>query len=294
MAQKVKKIEKYYSINRRFLKNICRNLVIWEGLPDTIDERALNDYVLFDGFAAGFVYKGETIVATGSLSGIDHYNRPTWYTCANARITPVQRRRVDVGCCICYNTPNYQFPESFNPIIDLYAWRLADISLSEEVSIRNSRAAYVPLVKDDKEAIRFSRLMEEVYDGDAYALGYKLPIGKSVSDMFLPLNARENLVVDLLSDARRSTLADFFSTLGVKTLPLDKKERTNLLEMDSDSQQRKITSDIIMKPRERWCREMNERFGTNISVRFNEEEVKNNGFVYDETSRRESGSDSKS
>lgn len=279
MGNKIKKIEKYYSVNRRFLKNILRNLVIWEGLPDSIDERALNDYVLFDGFASGFQYNGELIVATGSLSGIDHYYRPTWYTCANAKIVPVQRRRVGVGCCICYNTPNYQFPESFNNIVDLFAWRLADISLSEEVSIRNSRAAYVPLVKDEKEAIRFGRLMEEVYDGDSYAIGYKLPIGKNAGDMFLPLNARDNLVVDILADARRSTLADFFSQLGVKTIAVDKKERTNLMEMNSDSQQRKITSDIIMKPRERWCKEMNARWGTNISVRFNEEEVKENGFL---------------
>lgn len=286
MGNKIKKIEKYYSVNRRFLKNILRNLVIWEGLPESIDERALNDYVLFDGFASGFQYNGELIVATGALSGIDHYYRPTWYTCANAKIVPVQRRRVGVGCCICYNTPNYQFPESFNNIVDLFAWRLADISLSEEVSIRNSRAAYVPLVKDEKEAIRFGRLMEEVYDGDSYAIGYKLPIGKNAGDMFLPLNARDNLVVDILSDARRSTLADFFSQLGVKTIAVDKKERTNLLEMNSDSQQRKITSDIIMKPRERWCTEMNARWGTNISVRFNEEEVKENGILLDDEAGR--------
>lgn len=284
---KEKKIDKYYNVNRRFLKNICRNLVEWEGLPDTIDERALNDYILFGGFAAGFVYNGEIIVAEGALSGLDHYYRPTWYTCANAKITPVQRRRVGVGCCICYNTPNYQFPETFNQIIDLYSWRLADIALSEEVSIRNSRAAYVPLVKDEKEALRFSRLMGEVYDGDSYAIGYKLPIGKGVGDMFLPLRARENLVVDILSDARRSTLADFFSSLGVKTIAVDKKERTNLMEMNSDSQQRKITSDIIMKPRERWCREMNERFGTNISVKFNEEEVQKYGTLEYEAGRTE-------
>lgn len=279
MAKKERPIEKYYSVNRRFLKNVLRNLVIWEGLPDTIDERALNDYVLFGGFAAGFYYKGELIVAEGSLAGIDHYYRPVWYTCSNARITPVQRRRIGTGCCICYNTPNYQFPENFQNLVDIYAWRLADISLSEEVSIRNSRAAYVPLVKDEKEALRFSRLMTEVYEGDSFAIGYKLPIGTNAKDVFLPMSARENLVVDLLSDARRCTLADFFSTLGVKTISVDKKERTNLLEMESDSQQRKITSDIIMKPRERWAREMNERFGTNISVRFNEEEVKQNGIL---------------
>ena len=274
MGKKEKKIEKYYNLNRRFLKNILRNLVEWEGLPDSIDERALNDYLIEEGFAAGFVYNGDVIVATGALSGIDHYYRPTWYTCSNAKIIPVQRRRIGVGCCICYNTPNYQFPENFQNLIDLYAWRLADISLSEEVSIRNSRAAVVPLVKDEKEAIRFNTLMEKVYDGEAFAIGYKLPIGKSTADMFLPLRARDNLVVDLLSDARRSTMADFFSMLGIKTVPVDKKERVNLMEMSSDGQQRKITSDIILKPRQRWCDEMNERFDLNISVKINEEEVK--------------------
>lgn len=281
---KVRKIDKYYSLNRRFLKNILRNLVSWGDLPETIDDRALNEYLLFNGgFASGFVYEGDLIVASGAISGIDVYNHPVWYTSANAKITPSQTRRIGDGCCICYNTSNAEFPETFNDLVDIYAWRLADISLSEEVSIRNSRAAFVPIVKDEKEALRMGKLMAEIYEGEPTALGYKIPIGKTPGDMFLPLNARDNLVVDLLSDARRSTLADFFSMLGVKTLSVDKKERTNLMEMSSGDQQRKITSDIIMKPRERWAREMNERFGTNISVRFNEEEVLR--YVGDDESR---------
>lgn len=268
-----KKIDKYYQLNRRYLKNILRELVIWEGLPDSIDERALNDYLIQNGFAAAFYYKGELIVAEGSLSGLDHYYRPVWYTCANARITPVQTRRIGVGCTICYNTPNYQFPENFQNLLDVTAWKLADISLSEEVSIRNSRATIVPIVKDEKEAARFDKLMQRIYDGDAFAIGYKIPIGKTAAEMFMPLKARENLVVDVLADARRNALADFFSMLGVKTIAVDKKERTNLIEMTSGEQQRKITSDIILKPRERWARETNERYGTNISVRLNEEVI---------------------
>ena len=86
-----KRYDILYNHFRRYLKNLLRNYFIWE-VPETIDPRALEEYLLFEnGFCVGFnwneskdpTYKGKTIVAGGALPGIDLYGRATKYVSAN-------------------------------------------------------------------------------------------------------------------------------------------------------------------------------------------------------------------
>lgn len=275
-----KRYDKIYQFHRRFLKNICRALFIYEGNPGTIDFQAHEENLLFEGgFSVGFKtdavkqtsLKNKPIISSGAISGVDVYYRPTLFTPANPNIVGVVKRTPGVDCSICYNTLNYRFPETVNPLIDIYADLLAHVMISTRTSAINSRVTLIPTVSDDKEAIRVSDLIAQMYDGESYALAYEISEldGKNI----FPIKARDNIVVSELADARRNILADFFSQLGVKTLAVDKKERTNLTEMDSNSQQLKICCDIMLDPRKKWCEEMNRIFGLNLSVKFNESEV---------------------
>lgn len=284
MSQEMKKgkrYDKYFNHFQRFLKNLLRNYFIYEGMPETIDTRAHEELVLFKGCDIGFrwdeaydkEYRGKIIVAEGALAGIDLYQRPTKYVSANPRITPSVTRIPLKDCVPCYNTLNYQYGETCNVLVDIYADMLANITLSMRSSVRNSRVALIPTVDDDTDAIRLNEAIESIYDGDSYVLNYEM--GELSGNNLFPIKAKDNIVVSELADARRSIMADFFAETGVKTLPVDKKERANLVEMDSNSDQIKIACDIMLAPRKLWCEQMNKMFGTNISVKFNEEVVKN-------------------
>ena len=291
MSQEMKKgkrYDKYFNHFQRFLKNLLRNYFIYEGMPETIDTRAHEEIVLFKGCDIGFrwdeaydkEYRGKIIVAEGALAGIDLYQRPTKYVSANPRITPSVTRIPLKDCVPCYNTLNYQYGETCNVLVDIYADLLANITLSMRSSVRNSRVALIPTVDDDSDAIRLNEAIESIYDGDSYVLNYEM--GELSGNNLFPIKAKDNIVVSELADARRSIMADFFAETGVKTLPVDKKERANLVEMDSNSDQIKIACDIMLAPRKLWCEQMNKMFGTNISVKFNEEVVKNE--LYRQTS----------
>lgn len=271
---------KLYAHFRRYLKNLLRNYFLWE-LPDTIDSRALEEMLLFEGFAVGFEcsevegdeFKNKPIVSSGALAGIDLYQRPTTFVSANPRISPSVMRRVGKDCVPCYNTLNYQYGENCNTLVDIYADLLANVTLSMRTSVRNSRVCLVPTVSDTEEAIRVGNLLDQLYDGDSSALAFE--IGDITGNNLFPIKAKDNIVVSELADARRSIMADFFTETGVKTLAVDKRERVNLAEMDSNGDQIKIACDIMLAPRERWAEEMNKMFNTNISVKFNEEVVRN-------------------
>lgn len=278
-----KRYDKIFNYSKRYLKNLLRSLFIYKSDTPSIDFQAHEENLLFrSGFSVGFKtdavidkeLKNNVMIASGAISGVDAYFRPTLFTPANPRIIGPVKRTPGVDCAICYNTQNYQFPETVNPIVDIYADLLAHVMISTRTSVINSRVTLIPTVADDKEALRVTELIKKMYEGESYALAYEISDldGKSI----FPVKARDNIVVSELADARRNILADFFSEIGVQTLAVDKRERTNLMEMDSNSQQQKISCDVMLKPRERWCEEMNRIFGTNISVKFNESEVLKN------------------
>ena len=280
--------DKLYSHFRRHLKNLLRNYFVWEGLPDTIDARALEETLLFEeGFIVGFQwneasgrnaeYKGKVIVSGGALAGIDLYQRATSFRSANPVIIPPVARTPRFDCVPLFNTKNYRFGENCNTVVNIYADMLADTTISMKTSIRNSRVTILPTVNDDKEAIRVNDLMKQIYDGEAFALRYK--VNDFDGQTLFPIRAKDNIVVSELADARRCIMADFFSETGVKTIAVDKRERVNLEEMSSNDTQTKIACDIMLQPRQKWAEEMNAMFGTNISVKFNEEVIKNEGLA---------------
>lgn len=258
------------------LKNFLMNWIKWNGLPDSIDSRFFNDSLIMRGFCTGFKYKdGNIYVTDGAISGVDEYYRPTKFKSSNVKFLN-EKRKIGEDCAVCFNTYDYSSPYSMSTMLTIYANRLAHIDVSVDTSVMNSRVAVIPTVNDEKEAIRVANMMKRIYAGEPTVLSYRNSSfdGEKGIDIF-PIKSKDNIVVTELADARRNIMSDFYNELGIKNVAVDKKERTNLAEMDSNSDQLKIASEIFLEPRKRWCEEMNRIFGTNISVEFNKEVIAN-------------------
>lgn len=267
--------ELYVSYHRTNLKNFLMNWIKWKGLPDSIDERFFNDSLIMRGFCTAFKFSdGKVYVTDGSISGLDEYYRPTKFTAANIKFQGVKR---DIGkdCAVCYNTYDYSSPYSLSTMIEIYARRLADIDLSIDTSVKNSRVCIIPVVKDEKDALRTAQVLKDMYEGKPATLAFKTTSfdGKSGIEIF-PVKSKDNIVVADLADARRNIMADFYSELGIDNLAVDKKERTNLEEMNSNKQRLAIAGQIFLEPRKRFAEEVNAMFGLNIEPEFNMEMFK--------------------
>ena len=283
----------YIEFHRKELRNFLMNLYEWNGLPKTIEERFFNDQVLFKGYCTAFKYVDKQIYCTnGAISGLDRYYRPTNFTASNIYFKNL-KREIGKDCVVCYNTLNYQHPEEDNccALIDITAYRLAELDLSLDTSVKNSRVCLIPVVGDEKEAIRTAEVIKKMYEGKPAVLAFKTAFNKEVQ-MF-PIKARDNIVVSELADARRNIMADFYSYLGIDTIAVDKKERTNYKEMESNKTQLLINGLRLTEAREIFCKEMNEMFGTNISVRLRKETL-DQEVLEDVESRTETTTDTKS
>ena len=266
----------YKSFHRKKLKNILRKMLVWEGLPDTIDENYLNDALLFKGYVGGFSYKGNIVVSEGALAGLKLYSRPVDFNPSSPFINLKKALKIDEECFICYNTPVYKTPETFNAVVEMFADRLTEIALSIDTSVKNSKVCVIPVVDNKEEAIRVTQILEQMYEGESAVLSYKNKSfnGENGIQIF-PIKAKDNIVVKELKEAFDDIMCEFYEFFGIKCNTMqNKRERVNLSEMNSNDDQIEIARHIILDPREKWADEMNAKFGCNISVKYRESEEK--------------------
>lgn len=282
MAKKDKRfyIPDFYNKNRRFLENFCMNLYEYNGLPDTIDSNYLEMLLQKQGYAVGTKYKDDIIVISGALSGLDYQNKPTTFISTNS-VIPTFKRTVGVDCIPCYNTWNWYQIQSNDELIHVYATKLAHLDISMQTSLYNTRCSFVFPVSSDADANRARLMYDDIADGKPAILQYKSNAWTNDDTMIIPLKARDNLIISELSDARRCIIADFLTEIGVNCIAVDKAERTNLYEMQSNKQQLIISSAIGLEPRKKWCKAMNEMFGLNITVKLRGDNI--NDIIQGET-----------
>lgn len=267
-------IEVYTEFHRRELWGFLENLYEWTGMPDTVDIRYFNQMVLSTGFAPLINYKGEYITSQGAPHGLDKYFRDTKYRISNPFLDPLDTA-VDSQTVILFNTLNYRQPESCELLVEIFARRLAQIDLSLDVSLKNSRASIIAVVEDDKDALRVVTTLNDIYRGEAAAV--TTSAAWKDSTQIFPLRPKDNILSAELADCRKNVMAEFYQYLGIDTVAVDKKERTNLMEMQSNAQQLYINGLRLDAAREFFCKEVKKVFGLDINFKKNKpEEVMEN------------------
>ena len=262
-------LEVYTEFHRRELWGFLENLYEWTGMPETVDIRYFNQMVLCTGFAPLINYKGEYITSQGAPHGLDKYFRDTKYRISNPFLDPLDTT-VDSQTVILFNTLNYRQPESCELLVEIFARRLAQIDLSLDVSLKNSRASIIAVADSAEDALKISASLNDMYKGDAAVLTTSKTWSKE-HEIF-PLSPKDNIISAELADCRKNVMAEFYQYLGIDTVAVDKKERTNLMEMQSNAQQLYINGLRLDAAREFFCKEVKKVFGLDINFKKNKPE----------------------
>lgn len=275
-----------------YLRNFLMNYIRADGMPEEVDIRYFNDALIARGFC-GLIYHSDRIgylACDGSLPGVDRYYRPTDFQGICSALPNIRKRKIYYStddkivtgnrqrmACVCYNTLHLRMPQSMADLIYTTAHMLAEIDLSMMTSARNSRVCLLPVVNDQEEAIRTSRTLQDIYEGKPASIVYRSGFNQDIQ--LVPIKARDNIVTSELADARRNVLSDFLRRLGVDNVAVDKKERTNLMEMDSNKQELNVNSNIYLAARQQFALECKQAFGLDIEFSIDHEIV--NEFLED-------------
>ena len=250
----------WFSFYYNYLVELALSVFEWKNLPDSIDQRYLELSLLQFGNVLFFndKYTGlGFMVSQTTLGGrINHYLNPTeFYTCAP--MYSGYKYNLDNSVPI-FN--NYLRTPTF-PALELYAHDLANIT--EIINInQNAQKTPFALMSDDYNKLTVKNAFKNI-DGNSPALIMNKDFDMSALQV---LNFNAPYVVDKLQYQKNMKWNEIMTFLGINNANMDKKERVQGAEVESNNAQVNMARFNMQKAREQACEQINNMFDLEVEV----------------------------
>lgn len=269
-------VEENYYWYFSWLTGKLHDIFLWEGLPDNVDETFLNNQLFLTGSVCWTEFNNSIYPVMGNLGGQENeYYMPTVYTISNPVLgsKSVSVYGPTANGVMMYNSPKDKI-YTYLPaggglyrLIKLTATLLADNITSINTAQINSRVTTI--ITADSTSLKNSaeEYLKRLYSGKPYSvLDEKLLNSIKVNPIANP--ALANVIAQLI-ELHQYILAQFYNSVGIKTNPVNKKERLITGEIDSVDDYLAVTLDEMLECRTTACLAINEKFGTSISCKIN-------------------------
>ena len=252
------------------LMDLAMSVFSWQNLPEGVDERMLELWLLQNGFVVFFhdedlvtrephcAPEGYAVLQAMIGGQWDMYNYPK-----NRRAYAVNGINIPLtedNSVLIFN--DYLRVPMFQTL-QLYAKRLAEIDRTIDINVRNQKAPRI-IACDEKDKLTFKNLMMQV-DGNVYNIWAKKG---------LDLNAIETLdntvpyVSNDLNVLKHQIWNEALTYLGIENVNTEKKERLVSDEIMSNMGDVEAQRFTRLNSRKRACKEINRLFGLEIECDF--------------------------
>lgn len=215
--------------------------------------------VFFNSTKFGFCFQPCT------LNGFDFYYQPTDAIVTNPALTDSLELKIHQNCELLKLTPDYL---GVFDIIDYYAKKLANMSTSFDMTVENSKVAFVLSGKTKSAIQTLKKIVDKISQGIT-TIVFDARVVKPSEDVepftWLTRNAKDSYVGNQLLQDFQTVLNMFDREIGIPTIPYEKKERMVDFESKSaiiDSSSRLST---WMKTLQASIDDVNQMFNADIS-----------------------------
>ena len=239
------------------------------GLPDTVPAKWLEHYLLANGSCV-FIMDGEDLIATtGGMGGIpDRYYIPTQYIVANPYVKEETRRTYTIGED-CVLARNDTYSQGVIPLLSRYISQLVENEVTMNTADILARAMLTISATDTQTKESVEKWLSDLRKGRLSAIG-ELPSMVGNQDRSLnvtPFQSVASTLTDLI-EYHQYLKAGLFNELGLNSNYNMKRESINSNESQLNDDMLHPFIDDMLKMRKEFCEQVNDMFGTNISVEF--------------------------
>lgn len=259
------------------LQTMALSCFKWEGLPEDIDPRFIEYILLYGGIGGMFELAsgGLAFAPATPIGKLNMYYNPNkiqlipinggsaWYRHAYFFVKELASGNIIVppDACVCFDNES-RIP--LIPILRDYARRLANIDRKIDININAQATPYLIVCEEEsrRDAIN---LYKQIGGNEPLIIANK-GLAQSLSASVFPTAAP--YVADKLLADQQKIINQVYTILGVDNSNTEKKERMIDAEATSNNEQIMLMRISRIGPRRRFCEQVNEMFGTNISVRW--------------------------
>lgn len=230
----------------------------WEGLPEGIQEKHIERFLFEHGKAVFFKAEGMSYMCLkcDDAGKRNVYNEALYY---NATGVGFNKRLQADECVVIENNPLRLDTDSF---LMFYCNKLYEAERTIDVNIKSVKTPVV-FACDDKDSLSFKRLFQQV-DGNTPAIFADKGLNL---DSIGAYKTGVTFLCNDLMDYKKSVENEMLTFLGFDNLAVDKKERVNLSEANSNNQITETFSELQLMSRQLACERINEMFGLSLSVK---------------------------
>lgn len=254
----------------RALFQRASSAIEFDNLPWRADVHDFWYYILFR-YGCACVFEHDIYGLTfnpATLSGYDWYYQPTKAIIANPALQKSLELTIHDDCEIVKLTPDFT---GIFDVIYYFAEQLTLIKTDIDISLINSKLAYLLAARNKAAAESLKKVIDEVNEGnpsvvfDRALLNDKTDKDSPWQLLELPDIKSRYLVTDLLMDAQ-TILHQFDSEIGIPTAPYFKKERLTDDEVNSGNVDSRARMTVWLETLNTSLEAVNKHYGTNITA----------------------------
>ena len=260
-----------YAYWQRSLFQRAISTIDFKNLPDAW-KGSVRDFFYWCVFAYGYVGVFDTpefglSFQPGAFYGFDFYYQPTEFIVANPKLN--RKFKIHEETEIIKLTPDYR---GIWDIISYYAMLLSALDSGINMSIVNSKFAYLMGAKNKAAAETLKKIFDKIAGGEPAVIFDQSLLQQDAQSKEDPWSFLERsnlkqsyLTTDQLMD-RSTILSSFDAEIGITSLPYNKKERLVTAEAESRQQDSTARLEVWKATLDSSLELVNKMFGTNITA----------------------------
>ena len=252
----------------RILTELSVNRYKWEGLPNSIDERFLENTLFRNALSVFFYSKkfNRHLALRGTGIGVPNmYDNPTKFLVVGNQMI---NATLPGNECVPIWANSQRMPDL--DIVRLYADSLAELDMTFKINSKNLRKNKV-ILADENQRLSWQNINRQIDEGVEVLFGTSA-LDTTQAQVF-DFGADPQGVLNL-QIVKSKMWNECMTLLGINNANQDKKERLVSDEVSANDEQVESTRNIGLKARKLACLQINEKFkyadGTplNVSVEF--------------------------
>ena len=254
----------------RYYLSRLQSMFKYEGLPDTIPAKWLENYLLVNGFTVFIKDDADGLICTYAGVGADPdvYFIPTKAIVSNPYLKDKSAAREytrDVDCVVMYNDT---YCQGLLPMLKKYCAQMVEIDVSFYLNTVMCRGTAVLSATDDNTKASAELWLKHIKEGKLGVIGES---NFTLADRDLTVNqltGTDGTLTNLI-EAMQYVKASLYNDLGLQANYNMKREAINSGESQLTEDQLHPLIDNMLKERQEGLDRVNKMFGTNITVSFN-------------------------
>lgn len=263
----------------QYMFNQTLEMFEYNGLPETIPQKEIEVLHQINASCIWCKVGDKLYVFHGGLGGVlDEYYHPTHAIVNNPYLNFNKDMEIGKDCVVTFND---KLRYGLLPMFNKYAYMIAECDISMRYACVNARIPYLISANDDNTKDSAKLVLKKIWDGEDFGIILNKRMLDKDGLFTSEFGVKQNGNIKDLIELRQYLKSSWYMELGIQSNYNMKRESLNSSETTMDESVLLPLIDDMLQTRQKGLEEVNQMFGTNITVKLSSswekirEEIKN-------------------